>query len=126
MTWPELVASVQSVVDELPAAERERAVILTANYGEAGALEILGGDLPPVFSGHNGYWDWGPPPAGSSLAIVVAGGGWRAPGVSACRTEGSVDNGVDLDNEEQRTPILVCRGLPSDWTGVWSQFRHLD
>ncbi|HEX5149674.1 MAG TPA: glycosyltransferase family 39 protein, partial [Candidatus Limnocylindrales bacterium] len=124
--WPELVATVRSVVDELPAAERERAVILTANYAEAGALELLGGDLPPVFSGHNGYWDWGPPPAGSSVGIIVAGGGWRTTGASDCTTEGKVDNGVGVENEEQGTAIRVCRRMPSDWGRVWPQLRHLD
>ena len=113
-------------MDELPAAERARAVILTANYAEAGALELLGGDLPPVFSGHNGYWDWGPPADGSTVGIVVAGGGWRAPAIGSCTITGRVDNGVDLDNDEQGTPIMVCRRLPSDWTRAWDLFRHLD
>lgn len=124
--WPELVANVRAVVDEIPAAERERAVILTANYGEAGAIEILGSDLPPVFSGHNGYWDWGPPPAGSTVGIVVAGGGWRAPGAGSCTTAGRVDNGLDVSNEEQGTAIQVCRRLPTDWARAWPPYRHLD
>ncbi len=36
--WPELVATVEHVVAGLPADQRDRAVILTDNYGEAGAL----------------------------------------------------------------------------------------
>ncbi len=124
--WPELVSGVRSVVAALPATERDGAVILTANYGEAGALEILGSDLPPVFSGHNGYWDWGPPPAGSTVGIVLAGGGWRAPATGDCTVEGRVDNGVHLSNDEQGTIIQVCRRLPADWAEAWPLFRHLD
>ncbi len=101
-------------------------MILTANYGEAGALELLGTDLPPVFSGHNGYWDWGPPSDGSRVAIVVAGGGWRAPVASRCTIEGTVDNGLDVENEEQGTLIQVCRRLPSTWETSWPLFRNLD
>lgn len=60
--WPQLVDQVEAVVRSLPEAERGEAVIFTGNYGEAGALELLAGDqrLPPVMSGHNSYWMWGP------------------------------------------------------------------
>jgi hypothetical protein len=58
--WPELVATVDGVIGQMPAEDRGAAVILTANYGEAGALELLGAGVP-VVSGHNAYWDWGPP-----------------------------------------------------------------
>jgi 4-amino-4-deoxy-L-arabinose transferase-like glycosyltransferase len=124
--WPELVASVEAVVDGLPAGDRERAAILTANYAEAGAIELLGRDLPPVFSGHNGYWDWGPPPSGSTVAVVVAGGGWRPPSIGGCSVGARFDNGLDIENEEQGTTILVCRRVPSDWGRSWGMFRHLD
>jgi hypothetical protein len=124
--WPELVASVEAVVDGLPAADREHAAILTANYAEAGALELLGRDLPPVFSGHNGYWDWGPPPTGSTVAVIVAGGGWRPPAIGGCTVEARFDNGLDVENEEQGAAIMVCRRVPSDWGKAWTMFRHLD
>ena len=46
------------------------AAVFTQNYGEAGALELLGRGLPPVVSGHNSYFTWGAPRApGSSCAI---------------------------------------------------------
>jgi hypothetical protein len=124
--WPELVSSVRSVADGLPAAEREHAVVLTTNYGEAGAVEVLARDLPPVFSGHNAYWDWGPPPPDATVAIVIGGGGWRAPATGNCTVEGRVDNGVHVWNEEQGTSIYVCRRLPGDWAEAWPSYRHLD
>ena len=57
--WPELVAAVDATVDALPPDERDRAVILTANYGEQGALELLGDGLPPAYSGHNSLGESG-------------------------------------------------------------------
>jgi hypothetical protein len=36
--WPELVGTVAVVHRDLPPGERDRAVILTENYGYAGAL----------------------------------------------------------------------------------------
>ena len=38
------------------ARARPRGWSLTENYGEAAALELLGKGLPPVYSGHNGFW----------------------------------------------------------------------
>ena len=54
--WPVYVRQITDVYAALPAADRERAVIVTANYGEAGALDRYGRDLPGVYSGHNELW----------------------------------------------------------------------
>ena len=59
----------------LPADERARAVILTNDYSEASPLILLGTGLPPVYSGHNAYWSWGPPPDDRTVVIHV--GDWR-------------------------------------------------
>lgn len=60
--WEELVDTVERVTASLPASERENAVVLATNYGEAGAIDVLGATrgLPPVASGHNSYWYWLP------------------------------------------------------------------
>lgn len=123
--WPELVAEVREAVDGLSVAERAESVILTTNYGQAGALQLLGEDLPPVVSGHNSYWDWGPPQDGSAIAIVVAEGGWRPPAIGDCDVVGIVDNGLGVENDEQGTLVEVCRRVPSAWTEAWPMFRHL-
>ncbi len=65
--WPELVQTVAEISAALPPAERARTAILTANYGEAGAINLYGPahGLPPVISGVNSYWRRGygdPPP----------------------------------------------------------------
>jgi hypothetical protein len=60
--WQELIDTVDRVAATLPPAERQRAVVLATNYGEAGAIEVLGParGLPPVVAGHNSYWLWPP------------------------------------------------------------------
>jgi 4-amino-4-deoxy-L-arabinose transferase-like glycosyltransferase len=124
--WPELVSEVQAAADTLTPEERAVAMILTANYGEAGTLELIGGDLPPVFSGHNGYWDWGPPPDDRSIVIAVVSRGWRPAEIADCVTTGRVANEFGLHNEEYGASIQVCRRAPSSWAEVWPRFRHLD
>jgi hypothetical protein len=125
--WPELVATVEGAVADLPADERARAAIITSNYGEAGALELLGRDLPPVHSGHNGYWDWGPPPDDRTIVVTV---GWDPAEATrpfeGCGRAVVIDNGVGVDNQEQGRLVLVCRDLRRPWSTAWPDFRHLD
>ena len=125
--WPQLAAQVQQVVAALPAEQRAHAVILTDNYGEAAALQLLGKGLPPVYSGHNGFWYWGPPPAGRTVVVHV--GDWAAPDWSPlftdCRTVAHIDNGLGINNQEQGQAISVCNGLRAPWTAIWPRLRHL-
>ena len=125
--WPELVELVEDAAGSLTTNELERAVVFTTNYGEAGAVELLGEDVPPVFSGHNGYGDWGPPPEDATHTIFV--GRWDGPALAGlfgrCELYGHVDNEIGLDNEEQGTGVWVCRDRTRPWAELWSRLRHL-
>jgi hypothetical protein len=125
--WPELVATVEEVVGSLAREDRARAVIMTANYGEAGALELLGRDLPPVHSGHNAYWDWGPPPDDRTVVVTV---GWSpeqaAQPFDGCRVAATIDNGVGVENQEHDLPVLMCASIRRPWSETWPDYRHLD
>ncbi|TAM56763.1 MAG: hypothetical protein EPN50_10115, partial [Chloroflexota bacterium] len=126
--WPQLVATVEGVVAGLPADERSRAVILTTNYGEAGALVLLGQGLPPVYSGHNSFWTWGPPPA--DRTVVVRVGDWSDMSGSSlfdgCRIVATIDNGAGVPNQEQGQPVSVCSGISRPWSTLWPILRHID
>jgi 4-amino-4-deoxy-L-arabinose transferase-like glycosyltransferase len=56
--WPEQVEVLERVVADLSADEQAHAVILAPSYGHAGAVEILGRDLPPVVSPHLSWARW--------------------------------------------------------------------
>jgi hypothetical protein len=60
--WEEQVAAVARVYHALPAHQRDRAVLVAGNYGEAGALEHYGSryGLPRVVSPAGSYWFFGP------------------------------------------------------------------
>jgi hypothetical protein len=126
--WPQFVATVEGVAAGLSPADRAQAVILTSNYGEAGALELLGTGLPPVYSGHNAYWYWGPPPADRTVVIHV--GDWTtedwSPYFEDCQVAAHIDDGLGIDNQEQGQAISVCRGLRQPWATMWPAFRHVD
>ena len=127
--WPELVDIVTGVVDDLDASERASAVIFTGNYGEAGALTVLGADrdLPPVYSGHQGFHDWGPPPEDATTVVVVGIFPEHAARMfTGCRTAASIDNGQGVENEEQGLPVLACGPPVRPWSELWPTLRHLN
>jgi hypothetical protein len=125
--WPRFVATVEGVVAALPADERARAVILTNDYSEASPLVLLGTGLSPVYSGHNAYWDWGPPPADRTVVVHV--GDWRPADWSqffvGCREVAHIDNGLRIENGEQGKAVDVCAGLRAPWTTIWSSLRTI-
>ncbi|MFP5370156.1 MAG: hypothetical protein ACLGI3_05330, partial [Actinomycetes bacterium] len=122
--WPRLAAAVEEVRAGLPAGEP--VAVLTATYGQAGAVDRFAPALGPAYSGHNAYWSWGPPP--EDVDTVVAVGlpeerlrRWFGRVELAAR----VDNGVGLDNEEQGAPIRVATDRQAPWSEIWPSLRRL-
>ncbi|MGY4645370.1 glycosyltransferase family 39 protein [Cellulomonas sp. URHB0016] len=116
--WPRLVETVDKAVSSSGAA-----LVVTENYGEAGALEFYGSPVP-VLSGHNGYADWGPPPSDDGPVVLVgfdAAPAW----VVGCEQVATVDDGVDVDNEEQGARVWACAGPRGSWAEVWDEVRRL-
>jgi hypothetical protein len=125
--WPQFVATVGRVVAAIPPADRARAVILTNDYSEASPLVLLGSGLPPVYSGHNAYWDWGPPPADRTVVVHV--GDWRPADWSrffvGCRDAAHIDNKLGIQNSEQGVAVSVCTGLRAPWASMWPALRTI-
>ena len=122
--WPEYAGTVRATVDSLPMDQRTTAVVFTRNYGEAGALDWYGLGRP-VFSGHNAFGDWGPPPEGAGPVIVI-GLTDPAANFTDCRTAAMINNDADADNEERGRPIWVCSAPQGGWAEQWPRLVHLD
>ncbi len=126
--WPQYTATVEQVVAELPADQRAHAVIFTYSYSQASAIVLLGSGLAPVYSGHNGYWDWGPPPASDTVVVLV--GDWfttnGGPYFTGCHVAAHLDNGFGIPNQDQGQAVSVCTGLTAPWTQIWPSLRHLE
>nr|MBA3233644.1 hypothetical protein [Propionibacteriales bacterium] len=124
--WPALAATIATSYDALPRDEQLHAIVLTSNYGEAGAVMRFRPEVGPVFSGQNSLYDLGPPPADTETVIAV---GYDETDLRAwfarVRQEAQVDNGVDVDNDEQGTRVWVCGDPRLPWTVLWSQLRRL-
>jgi hypothetical protein len=125
--WPELVHEVANVWRSLPVAARSHAVILTGNYGEAGAV-IRYGDkyhLPAAYSGHNSFWWWGPPPdAATNVVSVGYDTESLTPYFATCHVAARVHNPVDVHNDEHGAPIEVCSSRSVSWARLWPSLKH--
>ena len=105
--WPGFARTVAEVVGRRP----EGTVVLTGNYGELGALARYAPELP-AYSGHNALADLGPPP--EDATNVVAVGYDRATleqWFETVEPAATIDNGLDVDNEEQGATVWVCSDL---------------
>jgi 4-amino-4-deoxy-L-arabinose transferase-like glycosyltransferase len=123
--WLDLARTVARVYHRLPAGG---AVILTRNYGEAGAIDRYGPalGLPHAYSGHNAYGDWGPPPDSSAAVVAVAPRPAAVTGqLRGCRVAARIDNRARVDNDERGAAVLVCRGPRRPWSRAWAALRHL-
>jgi 4-amino-4-deoxy-L-arabinose transferase-like glycosyltransferase len=125
--WDRFVDAVAAAVAD---GQPRPAAILAVNYGEAGALDRArrrGTPLPPVYSGHNAYARWGPPPDEATTVLVVGDysderlAGW----FRQCRLVARFDDGTGIDNEEQDAPIRVCDGLTRPWPDLWPGIQRL-
>jgi 4-amino-4-deoxy-L-arabinose transferase-like glycosyltransferase len=123
--WEELIAAVAAEHREEPAG-----VVLTRNYGQAGALDRArraGTDLPHVASGHNGYWWWSRPPDGAAPVLVVtsAEADTLARTLDGCTRRATVTNAAGVDNDEDGVGIWRCDGPVRPWSQLWPDLQRL-
>jgi hypothetical protein len=127
--WPRFVETMSRAWHRIPDGERGHTAIFTDNYGEAGAIDLLGRShgLPHAFSGHNGFSEWGQPAASRTRALLVGYGSPAAarPDFDHCRRLATVYDGVGLANQEQGLPLLLCRPRVA-WSILWPHLTHFN
>lgn len=121
--WPELVdrvAAVREVVDG-PVA------VLTANYGQAGAIELYGPGrgLPQPYSGHNNEWLWGPPPRETPVTVTVGLTSERLRALFGdCERVGVLTAPHGVASEEAGTELHICQDQRAPWPELWPSLKH--
>jgi 4-amino-4-deoxy-L-arabinose transferase-like glycosyltransferase len=127
--WPTYVAQIARVYGELPASQARGAVVVTSNYGEAGAVARFGPalGLPAVYAAQNQLYYQARPPDRTTTVVVVGGQVFDIrPYFTGCRIQARLDNGDEVDNEEQGEPVAVCRGPIAPWPVIWAALKHYD
>lgn len=122
----ELVAKVEAAVARLEPEELAGAVILAESFSPAGALQLLGSpDLPPVFSAHNAYFLWGPPPSEPRLVVAV---GFESAQLTPFFASVEIVAQATCSGcmgWRQETPIALARDLRRPLREVWPELRRL-
>jgi hypothetical protein len=127
--WPEMVQTVAGIRDSLPPEQQASMGILVGNYGEQGAIEMLGPayHLPAPISLTNSAWLRGYPAQPPATLIVV--GVSREDVVDifdGCRLAGHNGNSEGVKNEESQyhPDIFVCSGPRVPWPDFWKKYRN--
>ena len=121
----------REVVDEVAeaASAADADLVLTENYGQAGALDQArreGRHLPPVISGHTGYWWWSRPDGEPQTAVAV---GWTDDRLlddwfQDCRQVSALANDEGVDNDEAGELVRVCTSPTRPWAELWPLMRR--
>jgi 4-amino-4-deoxy-L-arabinose transferase-like glycosyltransferase len=121
--WPDLVRTVAAVYRQAGSD----AVIFTANYGEAGALDRYGRalHLPRAYSGHNGFWYWGPPKVRPGPVVAVGLHESQLRDFRGCRLAARIANSADVHNDERGEPVYRCAAPAAPWPQIWPALRRL-
>jgi hypothetical protein len=127
--WNQLVRTLAGIRDSLPPQQRATLGILVGNYGEQGAVEILGRPyhLPPPISSTNSAWLRGyPEPPPSTLIVVGFSRKDAEQAFTSCRLAGHNGNSLGVRNEESEDhpDIFVCGPPRLPWPEFWKEIQN--
>jgi 4-amino-4-deoxy-L-arabinose transferase-like glycosyltransferase len=124
--WPQLTQAVAAQDAALVRAGERPTSIFTGYYAEAGALDVLGSGyhLPPVLSGHNAYWMWGPGRASDRVVLVVDALGQLRPYFATCRLLTTWNPPYHVQNDWTDIQIGVCTSPSAGWPTLWPHLKR--
>jgi hypothetical protein len=124
--WNELVHTVAGIRDSLPAEQQAHLGITTGNYGEYGAIDILGRayGLPSPIGTTNSEWLRGYPTTTPTTLIVLGLSADEANAIfTGCRVAGHNGNSEGVRNEESQDhpDIFLCGPPRMSWADLWKK-----
>jgi len=129
--WPDLAHQVTAAYASLPPSDRQGAMVLASNYGEAGALDLYGPGLGlpqnAVVSPHLTYYYWAPARMSPDVVIAVGYQRQALQSLFADLTKvGTISNSYGVGNGEAGMPIFVCRSPRRPLWQAWPSLELLD
>jgi hypothetical protein len=124
--WNDLVRTVAQIRDSLPPGQQAHLGITTGNYGEYGAIDVLGRayGLPEPIGTTNSEWLRGYPTPPPTTLIVIGLGEQEANSIfTGCRWAGHNGNSEGIRNEESQyhPDIFVCGPPRQPWPQLWKE-----
>jgi Dolichyl-phosphate-mannose-protein mannosyltransferase len=123
--WEQIATTVSHVYQSLPEAERPGCSILGGNYGEAGAIDMLGPPLglPAAISGHNNYYLWGPRNYTGSCVILFGEHSDELKNLFGDVTlAATISNPLGMPSEQQ-VNVYICRKPSAPLSVLWPHFK---
>lgn len=126
--WNDLVRTVAQIRDSLPPDQQAHLGITTGNYGEYGAIDVLGRayGLPEPIGTTNSEWLRGYPTPQPTTLIVLGLGEQEANSLfTGCRWAGHDGNSEGVRNEESvdHPDIFVCGPPRLPWPQLWQEHK---
>jgi Dolichyl-phosphate-mannose-protein mannosyltransferase len=124
--WDLMLQTLAKVRDTVPAEQRANLGIVVGNYGENGAVELLGSayHLPTPISGTNSAWLRGYPQSEPTTLIVIGvSDSDRERAFTACRLAATVPYPDGLNNEESNdhSQVYLCGPPRIPWPDLWKK-----
>ena len=126
--WNDLVRTVAQIRDSLPPDQQAHLGITTGNYGEYGAIDVLGRayGLPEPIGTTNSEWLRGYPTPPPTTFIVLGLTREQADSIfTGCRWAGHDGNSEGVRNEESvdHPDIFVCGPPRLPWPQLWQEHK---
>ncbi len=125
--WEELAEQVSGVYRSLPHEEQAGTLIITGNYGEAGAINLYGKPLglPEPACRLPTYHHWGYSPVDPQWFLFVGyPEDWLQQYFDHTEQRAVIENPYRIDNEERGMAIVLCSEPKRPFVEIWSLIRH--
>ena len=123
--WEEQVKLVDSLYHSLPELEQKNCALWAENYGEAGALKILGKKygLPNPISRHGSFWTWGPGNVNATTWISLGNEPTAVKHIfEETQLIKTIYHPYSID-EENGIPVYLCRKPKQDINAWWEAYE---
>ena len=126
--WEQQVKTVAAIRDSLPPEQQANLGIVVGNYGEQGAIELLGPayHLPAPISLTNSAWLRGyPTPQPTTLIVVGVSSDWAPRIFANCHLVAHNINSEGVRNEESHDhpDIFLCGPPILSWPEFWKKYQ---
>ena len=123
--WEEQVRLVDSLYQSLPIKDKENCIIWAKNYGEAGAIEIIGKKylLPNPICSNGSFWLWGTGTTNGEVCVSI--GNEKVIVESAysdCKLVKIVKHKYAIE-EENNIPVYLCRKPKINMQQKWKSLE---
>ena len=123
--WENMVEQIAKAYNTLTPEEKAKCVILMNNYGEAGAVDLLGAKygLPKSICGHNNYWLWGCNNSNGEIVLRI-GVDMKAvlESYKSAEQVGTISNPYCMPYETNLS-VIICRDRKIPLKDDWREFK---